>query len=330
MSRSPRPTALIWRAGPDDPPPKIARAEALAEIRYAPNAQALAVEIGDADALFFYRGDKEPLEAAFDRAQRLRWIQSASDGVDGLLFPGLVSSVVQVTNARGVFEEAIAEWVIGAMLAFSVRILGQRDQQLRGSWAPTGTERLAGRSLLVVGPGPIGRAVAGRAAALGMHVEAVGRSAREDELFGRIRGIDELRDALEDADHVLDALPLTPATHHVFDAGAFGAMRPTARFYNVGRGSTVDEPALVEALRAGTIGGAALDVFETEPLPADSPLWTLGNVLISPHMCGDFEGWEERVVGVFVENLERFGRGEPLRNLVDKTLGFGVGEPVLR
>jgi phosphoglycerate dehydrogenase-like enzyme len=321
-----RPTVLVWRAGADDPPPGIAAAEVVADVRYAPDTVALAERIGEADALFFYRGAKEPLEAVFAAAERLRWIQSASDGVDGLLFPALIESEVVVTNARGVFEDAIAEWVVGAMLAFSVRILDQRDHQRQGSWVPRGTERLAGSRLLVVGPGPIGRAVARRASALGMRVEAVGRTARDDDLFSRIRGIDELHDALADADHVLDSLPLTATTHHSFDSDAFAAMRPSARFYNVGRGPTVDEPALIEALRAGRIAGAALDVFETEPLPADSPLWTMADVLVSPHMCGDFEGWERAVVEVFVDNLERFARGAPMRNVVDKALGFGVGE----
>jgi phosphoglycerate dehydrogenase-like enzyme len=124
---------------------------------------------------------------------------------------------------------------------------------------------------------------------------------------------------------VLDALPLTAETRHVFDAAALAAMRPSARFYNVGRGATVDEPALIEALRAGVIAGAALDVYEEEPLPASSPLWSMPNAIVSPHACGDVDGWEETVVGVFVDNVGRFARGEPLRNPVDATAGFGVG-----
>ena len=121
------------------------------------------------------------------------------------------------------------------------------------------------------------------------------------------------------------SLPLTDATRHLFDGEAFAAMRPSARFYNVGRGGTVDEPALIEALRAGTIAGAALDVYEEEPLPASSPLWAMPNVIVSPHICGDFAGWEEAVVAVFVDNLARFVAGELLRNPVDTGAGFGVG-----
>jgi phosphoglycerate dehydrogenase-like enzyme len=188
-----------------------------------------------------------------------------------------------------------------------------------------GSQRLAGQRLLVLGPGPIGRAAARRAHDLGMSVAAVGRAPRPDDLFERIGGPGELHTMLAEADVVFDALPLTPDTHRYVDATALAAMKPTARFLNVGRGSTVDEDALIRALQEGRIAGAALDVFEVEPLPTDSPLWTMPNVIVSPHICGDFDGWEEASVGVFVDNLGRFVRGEPLRNLADTSLGFGVG-----
>jgi phosphoglycerate dehydrogenase-like enzyme len=158
-----------------------------------------------------------------------------------------------------------------------------------------------------------------------MSVAAVGRAPRPDDLFERIGGPDDLHPMLAEADVVLDALPLSPGTHHFFDATAFAAMKPTARFLNVGRGATVDEPALVAALEQGAIGGAALDVFEEEPLPASSPLWSLPTVIVSPHICGDFDGWERAVVDVFLDNLGRFVRGETLRNRVDTRAGFGIG-----
>jgi phosphoglycerate dehydrogenase-like enzyme len=158
-----------------------------------------------------------------------------------------------------------------------------------------------------------------------MTVSAVGRAPRADDLFDRIGGPEDFHAMLGEADVVLDVLPLTPETRHRFDAAAFAAMRPTARFVNVGRGGTVDEAALTDALRRGSIGGAALDVFEEEPLPASSPLWSFPTVIVSPHLCGDFEGWEAEVVALFVDNLGRFSRGERLRNAVDVSLGFGVG-----
>jgi phosphoglycerate dehydrogenase-like enzyme len=188
-----------------------------------------------------------------------------------------------------------------------------------------GTERLAGQRLLVLGPGPIGRATARRARDLGMSVAGVGRAPRPDDLFERVGGPDDVHAMLADADVVFDALPLTPGTRHYVDAGAFGAMRPTARFLNVGRGGTVDEAALIDALATGRLAGAALDVFEVEPLPEHSPLWSMPNVIVSPHICGDFDGWEAASVAILLDNLGRFVRDEPLRNLVDTTLGFGVG-----
>jgi phosphoglycerate dehydrogenase-like enzyme len=188
-----------------------------------------------------------------------------------------------------------------------------------------GTQRLAGQRLLVLGPGPIGRATARRARDLGMAVTAVGRAPRPDDLFDRVGGPQDLHAMLGEADVVFDALPLTPGTRHYVDAAALAAMQPTARFVNVGRGATVDEAALVDALREGRIAGAALDVFQVEPLPEDSPLWMLPNVIVSPHICGDFDGWEEETVRIFVDNLGRFVRGEPLLNLADPALGFGVG-----
>jgi phosphoglycerate dehydrogenase-like enzyme len=126
------------------------------------------------------------------------------------------------------------------------------------------------------------------------------------------------------ADYVVNALPATPATRHLFDAPVFESMRRSARFINVGRGATVDEAALIEALRGARIAGAALDVFEREPLPPDSPFWELPNTIVSPHMSGDFEGWLEAVVRLFVDNLRRFVAGEPLLNVVDKRQGYVV------
>jgi phosphoglycerate dehydrogenase-like enzyme len=325
------PTVVVFRATEADPPPGIEEAVSTAQLRFADDVPSLRRSISDADALFFYKasaadGRVGPLEEAWPDATRLRWIQTASDGVDLLLFPALSASDVTITNARGVFDDAIAEWAIGAMLAMATGLDRSVVAQTRHRWdADRGTQRLAGQRLLVLGPGPIGRATARRACDLGMAVTAVGRAPRPDDLFERIGGPEDLHTMLADADVIFDALPLVRGTHHYVDAGAFAAMKPTARFLNVGRGSTVDEAALIAALQNGRLAGAALDVFEEEPLPADSPLWALPNVIVSPHICGDFDGWERASVEIFVDNLARFVRGEPLRNLVDTTLGFGVG-----
>ncbi|MGZ8571358.1 MAG: D-2-hydroxyacid dehydrogenase [Actinomycetota bacterium] len=326
MSEASRPVVVILGASAEEPPAGTGPASDLAEVRFAVDRDALRVAVPGADAMLFWAAHREWLMEAWPDADRLRWIQAASDGVDRLLFPALVASDVLVTNARGVFDDPIAEWVMAAILSFETGLRTSIQDTAAGRWTdgrPRG--RVAGKRLLVVGPGPIGRATAVRARALGMEVAAVGRSARGDEVFGRVLGPDDLHGSLAWADHVLDALPLTPDTRGYFDRAAFAAMRPCARFYNVGRGATVDERALIEALRDGRLAGAALDVFEEEPLPADSTLWSLPEVIVSPHVCGDVEGWEGAVAGVFLDNLDRFTRGQPLRNVVDTTAGFGVG-----
>ena len=303
-------------------PPGIEAAAADVDLRYAAGTEDLLRLAPEAEAVFVWRADADPLPTAWPRFERLRWIQSASAGVDQLLFPGLAASEVVLTNARGVFDDPIAEWVIGMLLAFTSDTLRTLALQREARWEHRETRRLAGSRLVVVGPGPIGRAVTRRARAQGMEVRAVGRAARPDDELGQVAPIERLHEVLATADHVLDALPLTPATAGMFDTAAFAAMRATATFVNVGRGATVDEPALVEALQAGGIAAAALDVFVEEPLPADSPLWSLSNVVVSPHMCGDVAGWEEAVVAIFVDNAGRWVRNEPLRNVVDKRLGF--------
>jgi len=321
-----RPVVAVLGATAAEPPPGIDPARELAELRFAGDADGVATAVANADAIFSWGALRSWIEDAFARATRLRWIQAASDGVDGLLFPALVASDVVVTNARGIFDDPIAEWAIGAMVAFTTGLHTSVVDQAKRVWTDgRRRDRVAGQHLVVVGPGPIGRATATRATALGMTVEAVGRSERADDVFGRISGPDGFHEALSRADHVLDALPLTDGTRAMFDAKAFDAMRPTAHFVNVGRGATVDEDALIDAVRSGAIAGASLDVFVEEPLPADSPLWSLPTVAVSPHVSGDLHDWEEAVVGVFVDNLRRFVAGEPLRNRVDTEAGFGVG-----
>ena len=319
-----RPVVAVAGAAADEPPPGIDRADA--DLRFAADADALGAALPGADVLFWWRGRKPWLEASWPAAGRLRWIQSASDGVDGLLFPELVASGVVVTNARGVFEDPIAEWAIAAILAIRTGLHRSIVDTVERRWAGgRGRGRVAGSHLVVVGPGPIGRATARRARDLGMSVTLVGRAPRDDPEFGRIEGPERLHAALGGADHVLDALPLAEGTRRLFDAEAFAAMRPGAVFLNVGRGGTVDEGALLAALADGQVAAAALDVFDDEPLPDDSPWWTAPNVIVSPHVCGDIHGWEADVVEVFLDNLRRYAAGEPLRGLVDTGAGFGIG-----
>lgn len=321
---TPRRVVVVMGTAADEPPPGIGAFANDVELRYAPDRASLERAIGDAEIVYTWWGERDDLEAAWPLARRLRWVAASNVGIDRMLFPALVESDVILTNARGAADQAIAETVVGFIVAMAKGFRRMLDDQRAHVWGHQDLERLAGRRVLVVGPGPIGRAIA-RAArdGLGMRVEAVGRTGRPgDDVFETIRGADELHAALAEADYVVDAMPHTAWTTHVFDAAAFAAMKATARFVNIGRGATVDEPALIEALASGRIAGAALDVFEEEPLPPESPLWDMEQVIVCPHMSGDVEGWEAEFAGVFYDNLGRWLRGEPLRNVVDKRLGF--------
>ncbi|HEY6567666.1 MAG TPA: D-2-hydroxyacid dehydrogenase [Actinomycetota bacterium] len=328
MTTAPRPTAVVLGADADEPLPGIEAIRDVMDLRFASDAPSLIAVLPGAEALFLWRAPRGQLEDAWDAAGDLEWIHTASAGVDTVLFPRLIDSDVVVTNARGIYDPAIAEWAIGAMLAFATGIHRSIvDQQHRRWTSGRTTERLAGSHVLVVGPGPIGRGTGTRALALGMHVTMMGRTSRPDDTFGAIVASDRLVEVIGEADFVLDALPLTESTRSMFDARAFAAMKPSARFLNVGRGATVDEGALIDALTSGSIAGAALDVFETEPLPDDSSLWTMPSVIVSPHISGDARGWERDVVDLFVRNARRWIEGEPMVNLVDKRAGHGASEP---
>jgi phosphoglycerate dehydrogenase-like enzyme len=250
-------------------------------------------------------------------------VHIASAGVDRLLFPDLVEGNTIVTNSRGVFDEPIAEYVLGLVLAFAkdlhttVRLQGERR------WRHRETERITGARALVAGTGPIGRAIGRRLAAAGLRVSGAGRTARAaDPDLGTVHPMERLPEALADADYVVLAAPLTADTRNMIDAAALARMKPSARLINVGRGQLVAEDDLIGALRAGRIAGAALDVFVDEPLAPSSPLWTMPNVIVSPHMSGDAAGWREELVRLFTENLDRFVHGRDLRNVVDKRLGY--------
>ncbi|WP_052407198.1 D-2-hydroxyacid dehydrogenase [Allokutzneria albata] len=296
--------------------------EAAAVVRYT-REDGLAEALRGADALFVYDFLSKAVPGAWHAADRLRWVHIASAGVDPVLFPGLRDSDVVLTNSRGVFDRPIAEYVLGVLLAFAKDFARSAELQSRKRWLHRETERLTGKRALVVGTGPIGRAIAGLLRAVGLEVTGVGRRARADDPdFGTVHAADRLVDHLPDADFVIAVAPLTEHTKGMFDSRAFDAMRPTARFVNVGRGELVVTSDLVDALRDGVIAGAALDVFETEPLPQDSPLWTMENVLVSPHMSGDFVGWRDALVEVFADNFRRWRADRDLRNVVDKQLGY--------
>jgi phosphoglycerate dehydrogenase-like enzyme len=306
------------------PPPALEPLADKATVRYAMSLEDVARAVEDAEVLLLWDFRAQMLREAWLHARRLRWIHSSGAGVDAVIFPELIASDVILTNSRGVYDRAIAEYVLGLMLAFAKDMWTTADAQRRREWQYRETELLQDRRLLVIGAGGIGRAIARLARAAGMKVEAAARTGRSDPELGPITAVADLGGVLGDADYVVIAAPLTPETRGLFTAAAFERMKPAARLINIGRGAIVDEAALLDALRHKRIAGAALDVFMQEPLPKEHPFWDLPGLVVSPHMCGDFIGWTAAVADLFVKNYLRWRRGEPLLNIVDKALGYVV------
>jgi len=308
----------------DTRPPGLAEVERTAEVRYA-GAAGLPAIISDADVLLMWDFLSDAIAAAWPRARRLRWLHTASAGVDRVLTPQIAASEVTVTNSGGVFDRSMAEYVLGLVLAFAKDLPGTLARQRDHRWQHRETETLDGRTAVVVGVGPIGRTTARMLTACGLRAVGVGRSRRDgDADFGEVYGDTDLLDVLPQADYVIVTAPLTDRTRGMFDARAFSAMRPGARFINVGRGPIVVEEALLAALRSGQIAGAALDVFGHEPIPETAPWWDLPNVIVSPHMSGDFAGWRAALAALFVANYRRWLAGQPLAHVVDKRAGYPV------
>jgi phosphoglycerate dehydrogenase-like enzyme len=292
------------------------------ELRFT-DAARLPDAIAGAQVLFLWDFFSSAVEQVWDRCTDLQWIHIAAAGVDTLMFPGLVSSDIVVTNARGTFDRPIAEFVLASVLAHAKLVHESRDLQRRHHWRHRETHSVAGACVLVVGTGAIGRQIARLLAATGLHVRGAGRTSRDaDPDFGTLMPSADLPGQVGWADYVVNATPLTDATRGLFDAAVFGAMKPTAHFINIGRGASVVEADLLVALTSRSIDGASLDVFDTEPLPADSPLWDAPGLVVSAHMSGDVVGWRDTLARQFVDNAERWLAGQPLVNVVDKALGY--------
>ena len=292
------------------------------ELRFT-DAARLPDAIAGAQVLFLWDFFSSAVEQVWERCTDLQWIHVAAAGVDTLLFPGLVSSDVVVTNARGTFDRPIAEFVLASLLAHAKLVHESHDLQRRHEWRHRETRGVAGACVLVVGTGAIGREIARLLAAAGLQVRGAGRSPDDaDPDFGTLVSSADLPGQVGWADYVVNATPLTDATRGLFDAAVFAAMKPTAHFINIGRGASVVEADLLAALTSRSIDGASLDVFDTEPLPPDSPLWDAPRMVVSAHMSGDVVGWRDTLASQFVDNAERWLAGQPLVNVVDKALGY--------
>jgi D-2-hydroxyacid dehydrogenase (NADP+) len=261
-----------------------------------------------------------------DRAPNLRWVQLISAGVDRLLSNDLLRSGVIVTTASGIHAAPMREHVLGMMIMLAKGWPGLLRAQAKREWKRSVPDVLAGKTVGIVGLGNIGCEVARVAKAFDMRVLGVRRSGAPiectdyevDGIFGPL----DILNVLSESDYVVLALPLTEETHHMIGELALRSMKPTAYLINASRGAVVDEAALVRALKEGEIAGAGLDVFESEPLPRESELWGMENVIISPHIGGGTPVYMEQAVEIFCENLRRYLAGKPLRNVVDLERGY--------
>lgn len=260
-----------------------------------------------------------------ERFPSVEWVHTRSAGVDFVASEGLFSSSVQLTNAKGMFSSTLAEYCMLACSYFSKDLPRLMRQKLESNWDQYPIRELRGATLGVVGYGDIGRASAKLAKAYGMRVLGLKRNAASfsDPYCDEVLGMDQLNELMSSSDYILVSAPLTPQTRGLISAEALSKCKPSAVVINVGRGPIIDEEALIEALSNGTIRGAGLDVMTIEPLPKESPLWKLDNVLLSPHnMDMTLTFMKESTEFFIAENLPRFVRGKALLNPVDKAAGY--------
>ena len=298
-----------------------------AEYVMAESMDDVRASLAGCDVVFQYGHPRDALSANWELTERLRWVHVGGVGIDWALFPELIASDVPLTSSRGVFDTSLPEYLLALMLASVKDLPATYRAQQRHEWQHRLLEPLAGRRAVVVGAGSIGQATGRLLRAMGMTVTIVGRTERAGAPGeGRIRGLADLPGLLPSADWLIALLPLTPDTHRLIGPAELTALPRGARFANIGRGPTVDEAALTEALRSGHLAGAVLDVFEHEPLPPESPLWDMPNVIVSPHIGGDEADTPRAFAEAFLVNLRHYLADEPLENIVDKRLGFVAPE----
>jgi glyoxylate/hydroxypyruvate reductase A len=310
-------TVLVYHADEADQYAALVRApRGRVAVKVAAKPEEAAPVVGEADVLYTWKFPP----SLYREAKRLRWLQAMAAGVEWALVPELPPRVV-LTRAPGIFGPWMAEYALGWMLRVTQRMAEYGDAQRERRWIGTVMpDRLRGKTLAIVGLGDIGRTIARAAGALGMRVIGVSRSGRPAAGVGRVFRLGGLHRALAVADFVVLTVPLTEDTRGLIDGAALAAMRPSAWLVNVARGPIVVEEALVAALRERRIGGAVLDVFDREPLPADHPLWTLPNAALTPHISGP--STPDEIAPIFNDNLARFLAGRRLRHVVDRRRGY--------
>jgi phosphoglycerate dehydrogenase-like enzyme len=315
---------MIWYAGLDDG--LIRQVQEVAatgrvEVVTAVSEEEALQRVTDVEILFGSSSRK-----VVQRGERLRWIQPFSAGMDGWIYPETIERGITITNAAGVFAVHVAEHAFALLLALTRQIPLFIRNQLEhrwGGWHGTQVIEVAGGTLGIIGLGGIGTAIAQRGKAFEMRVIAIdpvrtGKLPFVDDLWKP----DHLDELLGESDVVMIAAPHTAETNKLMGREQFSMMKRTSYLINISRGKIVDQMALVEALKAGWIAGAGLDVCEEEPLPPESELWEMQNVVITPHIAGGSQRRHERMVSFFCENLRRYLNGEPLLNVVDQKRGF--------
>jgi len=309
--------------------PQLAMLESLradANIITGNSVEAFAVAAEGATVILHWSGSLALLKAVFGICPNVRWVHSRSAGLDKTLFPELIESPVPLTNGSGVFSPPLAEFVLGAILYFAKDFRRMIRNQTAGVWEAFDVTPIKGQTVGIVGYGDIGRAIAATVRPLGMAVLAVkrhvGSSQKEDPLVEQMYGPDRRIEMIRRCDYVVVAAPLTAETHGMIAEPEFAAMKSTAVVINVGRGPVIQEEALVNALSQQRIKGAALDVFDHEPLPEGHPFYRLENVLLSPHCADHTPDWLDLAMQFFIAQFKRFQKDDPLMNVVDKKLGY--------
>lgn len=278
----------------------------------------------DATVVLLWSGTRELLRESLQTCGKVRWVHSRAAGLDNLLFPELVDSQILLTNGRGVFSASLGEFVLAAILYFAKDFRRMVRNQIAAVWEPFDVNEISGQTVGILGYGDIGRAVARCVHSMNMRVLATKRHVPEsaDPLVQRFYKPEQRREMIALCDYIVVTAPLTEETRHMISDAEFALMKPTAVVINVGRGPVIDEAALLRALTAKRIKGAGLDVFDQEPLPAGHPLYNLDNVLLSPHCADHTSDWQDQAMRFFLNQYERFAKGEALKNIVNKRLGY--------
>lgn len=297
-----------------------------ADVTIGNSAHAFARTAGNAEVLFNWSGSLSLIREVFSMSPRVRWVHSRSAGLERTLFPELIASDVTMTNGSGVFSPSLGEFALAAILYFAKDFRRMIRNQILGVWEPFDVLPISGQTVGIVGYGDIGRAVATRVRAMGMNVLALKRHVypqnNADSLVNQIYSPDQRIEMLSRCDYIVVAAPQNAETRGLIGEAEFAAIKPSAVIINVGRGPVIEERAMIKALSEHAIKGAALDVFDEEPLPLGHPFYSLENVLLSPHCADHTPDWLDNAMRFFIAQFERFRRGEPLLNVVDKKLGY--------